>query len=649
MLLDLRETIRGSKPLKYTLIGVISIPFALVGIGSYFTGGGDDPVATVNGEEIGEQELEFAYQQQRQQLAQIFGGQIPEGFGDEDMLRQQALDQLVTQRVVVSEVAAQRFAVSDETLGLAIRQRPEFQTDGRFDAERYRQLLGAQGGQVAAFEAQFRDETALGQFRSGVIGTSFTLPNEAERIDALSRQTRTIDAVRFDLDAIRETVEIDDSAVQARFDETADTHVFPPRARIEWIELSAAGLAESIEVSEEEAQAWYNDNRSKYMTPELREASHILISVDDAGDADQVAEARAEIEAIMARIEGGESFDDLASELSDDAGSAASGGSLGAIRPGLMVAPFEQATYEIDGEGSLSGPVETEFGVHLIRVDKIIAEEGQSFEDVREEALAGASRDIADREFFELRVQLEELVFDNPDSLEAASDATGLEVQSSEWLDAETDSGPVLSHPAVRAAMFSEDVLDEGNNSELIEVAERHVVSLRVVEHEDERPKALDDVREQIAEQLRTERAGEVLDEGAQSAVEALASGADVMSVSEGSENTEALTGELLTRGSTLLDRGAIREIFAGAAPSDSEPSTGVTELDDGDRLAWRITEIAVPDAVVSDEESGDAIVAIPSPDAPMASSGADPQRGNAEFSALLGSLRERADVEVDL
>jgi len=69
----------------------------------------------------------------------------------------------------------------------------------------------------------------------------------------------------------------------------------------------------------------------------------------------------------------------------------------------------------------------------------------------------------------------------------------------------------------------------------------------------------------------------------------------------------------LLTRGSTLLDRGAIREIFAGAAPSDSEPSTGVTELDDGDRLAWRIT------------------------------------RGNAEFSALLGSLRERADVEVDL
>jgi len=316
---------------------------------------------------------------------------------------------------------------------------------------------------VAAFEAQFRDETALGQFRSGVIGTSFTLPNEAERIDALSRQTRTIDAVRFDLDAIKETVEIDDAAVQARFDETADTHVFPPRARIEWIELSAAGLAESIEVSEEEAQAWYNDNRSKYMTPELREASHILISVDDAGDADQVAEARVEIEAIMARIEGGESFDDLASELSDDAGSAASGGSLGAIRPGLMVAPFEQATYEIDGEGSLSGPVETEFGVHLIRVDKIIAEEGQSFEDVREEALAGASRDIADREFF--------------------------------------------------------------------------------------------------------------LDEGAQSAVEALASGADVMSVSEGSENTEALTGELLTRGSTLLDRGAIREIFAGAAPSDSEPS----------------------------------------------------------------------------
>ncbi len=649
MLLDLRETIRNSKPIKYTLIAVICIPFALVGIGSYFTGGGNGSVATVNGEEISENELEYAYQQQRQQLAQVFGGQIPEGFGDEDMLRRQALDQLVTQRVVISEVADQRFAVGDETLGRAIRQRPEFQTDGQFDAERYRQLLGAQGGQVAAFEAQFRDETALDQFRAGVIGTSFTLPTEAERIDALTRQTRTIDAVRFDIDSIRNTIEIDEAAVKGRFDETADTLVFPPRARIEWIELSASDLAKSIEVSEDEARAWYEENRSSYMTPELREASHILIAVDDAGDADEVAEARAEVEAIIARIEAGESFDELARELSDDAGSASSGGSLGAIRPGLMVAPFEEASYEIEGEGSLSGPVETEFGVHLIRIDKIIAEEGQSFEDVREEAFTGASRDIADRDFFELRVQLEELVFDNPDSLQAAADATGLEVQTSDWLDTDTDSGPVLSHPAVRAAMFSEDVLDEGNNSELIEVADRHVVSLRVVEYEDERPKALDDVREDITEQLRTERAGEALDEGAESALEALAGGADVETYSEGDENTEALAAEVLTRDSTVFDREAIREIFAAAAPTDTDASTGVTELSDGDRLAWRITEIAVPDAVVSDTDTGTTTVAIPSEQAPLALSGADPQRGNAEFSAMIGSLTERADVELDL
>lgn len=649
MLLDLRETIRNSKPLKYTLIGVICIPFALVGIGSYFTGGGYGSVATVNGEEIGEQELEFAYQQQRQQLAQVFGGQIPEGFGDENLLRQQALEQLVTQRLMVSEVAEQKFAVSDETLGRAIRQRPEFQTDGRFDAERYRQLLGSQGGQVAAFEAQYRDETAIEQFRDGVVDTSFTLLSEAERVDALARQTRTIDALRFDIDAIRETVEIDDAAVQARFDETAETQVFPRRARIEWVELSASGLAESIDVSEDEAQDWYENNRSNYMTPELREASHILITVDDAGEADEVAEARAEIEAIIARIDAGEAFEDLARELSEDSGSAPIGGSLGAISPGLMVAAFEEATYEIEGEGSISGPVETEFGVHVIRVDKVIPEEGQSFEDVRDEAFAGASRDIADRDFFELRVQMEELAFDNPDSLQAVADATGLEVQTSDWLDVDTDSGPVLSHPAVQAAMFSEDVLEEGNNSDPIEVAERHVISLRVAEYEDERPKSLEDVRDELVEILRTERAGEALDEGAQSAIEALAGGADAATFSEGDDNTEALVAELLTRDSTVFDRAAIQEIFAAPAPTDSEPSIGVTELSDGDRLAWKIIDIATPDAVATDEDTGEVTVAIPPPDASAPVAGADPRRGGAEFSALLSSLRERADVDIEL
>ena len=198
MLLDLRETVRNSKPIKYSLITLICIPFALVGIGSYFSGGTAAPVATVNGQSIDQQQLERAYQQQRQQLARMFGGQLPEALANEEALREQALQQLITQQVLESEVVNQKFAVGDATLGRAIRNLPTFQVDGRFDTGTYEAQLRSSGMSVPAFEQSFRDDTAINQFRTGVIDTSFILPQEAEMLSALTRQTRTIEAVQFD-------------------------------------------------------------------------------------------------------------------------------------------------------------------------------------------------------------------------------------------------------------------------------------------------------------------------------------------------------------------------------------------------------------------------------------------------------------------
>ena len=200
MLLDLRETVRNSKPLKYSLITLICIPFALVGVGSYFSGGTAASVAEVNGVAIDQQQLERAYQQQRQQLARMFGGQLPEAFANEGALREQALQQLITQQVLVSEVAKQNFAVGDATLGRAIRNLPNFQVDGKFDTETYQMQLRASGLSVPAFEQSYRDDTALNQFRTGVTQTSFTLPQEADRLSALGRQTRTIEGVRLDFE-----------------------------------------------------------------------------------------------------------------------------------------------------------------------------------------------------------------------------------------------------------------------------------------------------------------------------------------------------------------------------------------------------------------------------------------------------------------
>lgn len=634
MLLDLREKVRSSKPIKYSLITLICIPFALVGIGSYFAGGTATPVAEVNGQPIDQQQLERAYQQQRQQLARMFGGQLPEAFANESLLRQQALQQLITQQVLESEVVKQKFAVGDETLGRAIRNLPNFQVDGRFDSETYELQLRASGMSVPAFEQSYRDDTAINQFRTGIIDTSFTLPQEAERLAALSRQSRTIEAVRFDFEQAKDSIEVSDEDVVSYFDENKANYNFPRRAKIQYIELSGAQIAADIDVSDDEAQTFYNNNRGNYMLPEQREASHILLNLEDADEAEQTLK----LAGIKTRVEAGESFADLAKEFSDDIGSAELGGSLGVILPNAT-SEFESALYAIESVGSLSDPIVSGDVVHLIKLDSITAESGKPFEDVREEIIVTVQQDQADKEYFDLREQLVELSFDNPGSLQAASDGTGIEVKASDWLDSDTDSGLVLSNPQLMAAVFSPDVLEEENNSDPIEVGERHVVVLRVLEHEDPRPKTLEDVREDAIDALKGERANEVLSALSDAAIEKLAGGESAVAIAKGDDLATAFEQEVLDRQSTVFDRNVITQIFA-LPNAKAGAATESTTLSDGDLLALRLDTIAVPPA---DEEGSEETAGVPG----TTPAGANPRLGSTEFEVLLESLRESADVEI--
>lgn len=632
MLLDLRETVRNSKPIKYTLITIIIIPFALVGIGSYLSGGSAPPVAEVNGQPIDSLQLERAYQQQRQQLARMFGGQLPEAFANENLLRQQALQQLITQQVLESEVASQKFAVGDATLGRAIRNLPAFQVDGRFDSETYQNQLRASGMSVAAFEQSFRDDTAMNQFRSGIADTSFTLPVESDRLAALARQERTIEAVRFDVAAAAETIEVSDEEIAAYFEENSENYKFSERVRIRYIELDSAAIAEGIEISEEQAEVFYEENRGNFILPEQREASHILLGEDRGSEEERIAL----VAELKQRIQEGESFDALAAEYSDDIGTAEQGGSLGAIARGVMDTDFENAVYDLEQVGDLSEAVVGDFGVHLIRLDAVTEETGKPFEDVREEIIADMQQDEADREYFDLREALSEQAFDNPDSLEAASDVTGLEIITSDWLDSESDAGPLLSNPQVMAAAFSPDVLDDQLNSDLIEVGDRHVLVLRVSEHEGPRDKTLDDVREQVQQTLKSEKANELLSARLEEAEQRLAAGESASAIAEGDEFASALEALVLDRQSAELDPQVVSRVFALPHPDADTVVTDDTEMNNGDLLALRLDAVQVPELEAADEQEPAEQDVI-----------ANPQLGGIEFEALLESLRESADVEI--
>ncbi len=635
MLLDIRETIRGSKPLKYTLITIISIPFVLVGIGSYLGGGGYEDVAEVDGVAINQPQLDNAYNQLKRQYSQMFGGNIPENLMPDEAIRQQALDGLVTDIVVRNTVEEQKFAVGDLTLGRAIRNDQRFQVDGVFDPEVYQNHVRGSLSNVAAYEESLRANAAITQFRAGISATSFQLPNEVERIEKLSGQTRTIDYVRYSIDSAVENVEVSDEEISAHFDENADSYKFPQRAKLEYIELKKSDLAADIDVSDEEAQNYYDEFQANYTTnPEVREASHILMEVD-VDDNDAVDAKTKELSAIKARIAAGEAFADLAKEFSDDIGSAQSGGSVGQIDANYMEPQFVSAATGLTAEGDLSSIVRTRFGLHLIQLDKLVPAVVTPFEEAKDLIVTQLKNDAADVDFLELRTAMEESVSSDPETLEVAADQSNTEIKQTDWVDVDTQNAEVFSNPQVLATVFSDDVLVNQNNSEVLEVGPGHILALRILEYEDERPKTLEDVKDDISAELKREGGEAKLEESAKAAVAKMLKGTPVAKVAEDDPNATATANEVLTRTSTVIDPSAVSEIFALAKPAEGKTLVKSVAMQNGDRVAYALKAVTDPEPT-EEEGAADATVTV------------NPALGQSELAALIASLREKADVSLN-
>jgi len=188
MLLDLRDGIRNSKWLKYLLVGIICVPFALFGVNSYFNGGGPDYAAVVNGEKVSLNTFNSAYQNQRAQLQQAFGGRIPEGFDAVSMIGNQAMDTVITREVVRQSTIDSGLAISDEDLATQLFEVEAFSIDGRFDKDRYQLQLQSMGVSAAEFENQFKSDLLTQQLRESVISTGFLLTAE-KRVTSAKTQS----------------------------------------------------------------------------------------------------------------------------------------------------------------------------------------------------------------------------------------------------------------------------------------------------------------------------------------------------------------------------------------------------------------------------------------------------------------------------
>ena len=363
MLQAIRDKVTGW--IAYGIIFLISIPFALWGVNSYLGGGEAPPAATVNGEEITVRDLDQAYANYRQRLAQLFGGAIPESFGTETMLREQVRSQLIEESALRQYIQKQRYRIGDTELNRTIRNMDVFQRDGQFDTAIYEAQLRSLGYSPLGFEQELRINGAMQQFETGIRATSFVLPTTRKQFSSLRSQTRKIRTITYSAEAA--DIQIDASEIEQHYQSNSERYRTPEQVKIDYIEVGLNDIKKSIQVSRDDVFARYQDHLEAYSSPETREASHILIKVSDDQDSDQ---ALARITEIRNRIVGGESFADLAREFSDDPGSASDGGNLGEIERGVMVAAFETELFALQVD-QLSAPVKTGFGWHIIKLHSI--------------------------------------------------------------------------------------------------------------------------------------------------------------------------------------------------------------------------------------------------------------------------------------
>ena len=622
MLQNLRESSQGI--IAKVIVGFIIITFALWGVDS-LVGLASDPGApvTVNGVDITEAEIRNGIELQRRQLINQMGENVDPSMLEDNLLRGMVIEGLVEQSLILQQAEQQGLAVSQQVLDQMILNTREFQVDGQFDRDQFNAVLRNAGLTPMMYRELLRKEILMGQGQSAIAATAFALPSETQAVVAIDRQSRDIHYRVLTLEAALSEVNADAAEIEAYYQQNQADFMAAEQVSLEYIELNRADLGRDVEIDEAELQTQYQQLLETYEAQEARDAAHILIATSDERDLEQARNLASEL---RQQLDGGADFAALAAEHSDDPGSAADGGELGLVETGVMVPEFEEALFALQS-GDISQPVETEFGVHLIKLNRIETGEPPSFEQARFELEAAQREQRSEARFVELSEQLADISFAAADLAEPA-EALALPVQTTELFGREGGDDSLSSHPRVLKAAFSEDVLSRGHNSELIELDRDRVVVIRKLEHQPARAQQLSEVSDQISSAIKHQKAeARVMEQAGQLLAEAKALRAEQLAA----EPWQQRQG--LNRGDTELDSQLVSGVFKLAKPAAGETQWSVIPLSDGGAAVVGLSAVQ-PGADLAQTELQ------------MMGGFLASRRGQADYFDLVSHLKATAEVE---
>lgn len=619
MLQTIRDNSQGV--IAKVIIGFIIGIFALFGaesiVGGFLQGNG---VASVNGEEITEQELSVSIQNVMASLGSDLNTI------DEELIRDVALNQLIEDKLLMQAAEDAGMIISSDSLDREIIRNPQFQINGQFDNDLARRTMASQGFTPQSYRQALADRMVLGQLANAYAASDFVTESDLERIAALQTQTRDFRYLTIPLGTRTVGEEISEADLRAYYDNNQSMFTMPEQVTVDYVMLDKDAIFEEIEVAESDIRAQYEEEVGEAAADIEKRVSHILFDVSEGEDA-----AVAAAQAVKDRIDAGEAFEDLAAEVSVDTASGEVGGDIGYTDGTVFPDAVESALTSM-AVGDVSGPVVSEFGVHLVKLTELDAAEVASFEESAERIERELKQTEVDNAYFSRLETLSNLAFETFD-LQSISDELGLAVETSNAFGRNGGSSVVTSNPGVIDAAFSDEVLNQDLNSDTIELSDTQAVVLHLNNHQPQQVQAFDEVRSEIAVTLRRERERERTAEVGREILAALEAGEDVSEriAAEGAVWEERLN---VQRNQFDLNTEIAENAFSMTEPQNADVNRQGFSLTNG---AYSIIELAaVNPGSLSDlsEEQQDQLRGM------LLES-----RGRDVFDALLAQLEQDGDI----
>ncbi|HEY8606551.1 MAG TPA: SurA N-terminal domain-containing protein [Noviherbaspirillum sp.] len=616
--------------MQFLLLLFIFPSFAFFGLEGYTRfREGDNAIAKVAGKPITQQEFDTAQREQMERFRQMFGPQFDPKMLDTPEARQNILEGLIVQRVIAAEAAERRLAVSDQALQQTILSTPGLTgPDGKFDVERYKGLLAAQGTTPTMYEARLRQELALQQVSSAVQATAFAPNTVAGRLSDLNDQEREVQEQVFKAADFVSQVKVTDDMLKAYYEKNAALFEVPEQVKAEYVVLDSAAVAAQVSVTDADIKSYYEQNAQRYTEEEQRRASHILIKAEQGASASEKAAAREKAEKLLAQLRSNPGdFAKLAKENSQDPGSAERGGDLDFFGKGMMVKSFEETAFQLK-QGEISNIVESEFGFHIIQLTGIKPAQGKSLEQVKDEIAAEIKKQLAAKKYAEMAEQFSNLVYEQADSLKPAAEKLNLKIQTADGLartpNPAAGQNQPYNHPKFLTALYSDEAIRNKRNTEAVEVAPNTLIAGRVVEHKPVTRRPFEEVQATVRERVVQAEALALARKAGEERLERLKGGADAAGFS---------ATKTVSRVKTPAIEATALPVVMKADASKLPAYVGV-ELGNTGYGIYRITKVAQPaqpDAARRQNEQQQIANAI----------------AQQEMAAYLEGLKKKAKVEI--